>query len=40
MKVAIAVDKNKCSYHFGHCEGFKIYDIVDENCNLKLIVHS
>ena len=30
MKVAIAVDKNKCSDHFGHCEGFKIYDIVDK----------
>lgn len=29
MKIAIATDNNKCSDHFGHCEGFKIYDVVN-----------
>lgn len=29
MKVAIAADNNQCSDHFGHCEGFKIYNIVN-----------
>lgn len=29
MKLAIAVDQNKCSDHFGHCQGFKIYDIAN-----------
>ncbi len=27
MKIAIAADGNKCSNHFGHCEGFKVYEI-------------
>ncbi len=30
MKIAIASNNNICSEHFGHCEGFKIYDI-EEN---------
>lgn len=29
MKVAIAVDNNKVSNHFGYCQGFKIYDIIN-----------
>lgn len=29
MKVAIAVDNNKVSNHFGYCQGFKIYDITN-----------
>lgn len=29
MKVAIAVDNNKASNHFGYCQGFKIYDIIN-----------
>jgi len=29
MIVAIATDQNRCSDHFGHCQGFKTYDIVD-----------
>ncbi|MFA7120151.1 MAG: NifB/NifX family molybdenum-iron cluster-binding protein [Bacilli bacterium] len=29
MIVAIATDNNQCSYHFGQCEGFKLYDVVD-----------
>jgi predicted Fe-Mo cluster-binding NifX family protein len=27
MKVAISIDKNKCSEHFGRCEKFNIYEI-------------
>lgn len=29
MKIAIATDNNQCSDHFGHCEGFKLYDVVN-----------
>ena len=32
MKVAIAVDGNNVSAHFGHCEGFAMYSI-DDNKN-------
>lgn len=27
MKIAVAVENNLVSQHFGHCEGFKIYTI-------------
>ncbi len=27
MKIAIAADGNRVSGHFGHCEGFMIYEI-------------
>jgi predicted Fe-Mo cluster-binding NifX family protein len=27
MKVAIATDQNMVSGHFGHCEGFTIYEL-------------
>lgn len=27
MKIAVATDKNYVSPHFGHCEGFEIYDV-------------
>jgi len=27
MKIAIAADGNVVSGHFGHCEGFQIYDV-------------
>ena len=30
MKIAIASEKNYVSGHFGHCEGFTIYDIEDK----------
>jgi len=29
MKIAVARDKNYVSPHFGHCEGFNIYNIKD-----------
>lgn len=29
MKIAIACDGNNVSGHFGHCEGFTVYDIFD-----------
>ena len=33
MKIAIAAEGNSVSMHFGHCEGFMIYDI--ENKQIK-----
>lgn len=27
MKIAIATDKGKVSSHFGHCEGFIVYEV-------------
>ena len=30
MKIAIAADGNVVSGHFGHCEGFQIYDVDGE----------
>ena len=27
MKIAIANNDNMCTEHFGHCEGFKIYEL-------------
>lgn len=34
MKIAIASDGNKVSGHFGHCEGFTMYD-VEQGQSLK-----
>jgi len=34
MKIAIASDGNKVSGHFGHCEGFTMYE-VEEGKSLK-----
>ncbi len=31
MKIAIAKDVNQVSGHFGHCQGFEIYTVVDGN---------
>jgi predicted Fe-Mo cluster-binding NifX family protein len=33
MKIAVAVDGNSVSEHFGHCEGFKLYEV--ENKEIK-----
>ncbi|HOZ54463.1 MAG TPA: NifB/NifX family molybdenum-iron cluster-binding protein [Clostridia bacterium] len=30
MKIAIASNENMCCEHFGHCEGFKVYEIENE----------
>ena len=30
MKVAIATDGQVCSDHFGHCEGFTVYEIMNK----------
>jgi len=30
MKIAIANNNNMCTEHFGHCEGFKIYELENE----------
>lgn len=29
MKIAIAKDGNNVSSHFGHCEGFEVYEVVE-----------
>lgn len=31
MKIAIAKEGNNVSGHFGHCEGFQIYEVEDNN---------
>lgn len=33
MKIAVASNENMCCEHFGHCEGFKVYEI--ENDEVK-----
>lgn len=30
MKIAVASDGGRVTEHFGHCEGFKIYDVADK----------
>lgn len=30
MKIAIANNENMCTEHFGHCEGFKIYELEND----------
>ncbi len=40
MKVAIAVDNNEASNHFGHCQGFKIYDIVNGKLESETFVEN
>ena len=31
MRIAVASDGNKVSGHFGHCEGFNLYEVEDKN---------
>ena len=31
MKIAVACEKNIVSEHFGHCEGFDIYEVENKN---------
>jgi predicted Fe-Mo cluster-binding NifX family protein len=38
MKVAIASDGSRVSGHFGHCEGFTIYDVDDSEVTNKEFV--
>ena len=30
MKIAVASENNQASAHFGHCEGFTIYEVEEE----------
>ncbi len=37
MKIAVASEKDQASAHFGHCEGFTIYEVKEEkNSNKSL----
>jgi predicted Fe-Mo cluster-binding NifX family protein len=38
MKVAIATDGQSVSQHFGHCEGFTIYDCTEESMTNPMVV--
>lgn len=38
MRVAIAKDGNVVSGHFGHCEGFEVYEVVDNKVNNQKFV--
>lgn len=29
MKIALAADNNQVSQHFGHCQGFQVFDIIE-----------
>lgn len=40
MKIAIASDKNMCCEHFGHCEGFKIYEIKNNKIISEIFVEN
>ncbi len=35
MKIAIATESNNVSEHFGHCEGFTIYEVEGEKVQSK-----
>lgn len=38
MKVAIASEGQSVSMHFGHCQGFTIFDVVDNKINGKSFI--
>jgi len=38
MKIAVAVDGGQVSAHFGHCEGFMVYDIEQKRITGKQIL--
>ncbi|MFA9463137.1 MAG: NifB/NifX family molybdenum-iron cluster-binding protein [Velocimicrobium sp.] len=38
MKVAVASDGDKVSGHFGHCEGFTMYDVDNSEVTNKVFV--
>ena len=40
MKIAIASDKDKVTEHFGHCEGFIIYTIENNEIKSKEMVQN
>lgn len=40
MKIAIASDGNKVSGHFGHCEGFAIYEVEDKEIKEQTFVEN
>jgi predicted Fe-Mo cluster-binding NifX family protein len=40
MKIAIATDGNMVSGHFGHCEGFTIYDIDGDKISNETFVEN
>lgn len=40
MKIGIASDGNYVSGHFGHCEGFTVYDVENNKVLLKAFVEN
>lgn len=40
MKIAIASNNNICSQHFGHCQGFKVYEIEDNEIKKEYFLDS
>lgn len=38
MKIAIASNSNMCSDHFGHCEGFQVYEIENNKIKEKFFI--
>jgi predicted Fe-Mo cluster-binding NifX family protein len=35
MKIAVASDKNNVSPHFGHCEGFAVFEVEDKKIGVR-----
>ena len=35
MRVAVASDANKVAQHFGHCEGFQVFDVQDAQIHTR-----
>lgn len=40
MRIAVASDNNTVSGHFGHCEGFTIYEVEDKNIKDKTFIEN
>lgn len=40
MIIGIATEGNNASQHFGHCEGFTLYEVADNKINNKTFVEN
>ncbi|RDY24094.1 dinitrogenase iron-molybdenum cofactor [Romboutsia maritimum] len=40
MKISVASEKNQVSNHFGHCEGFTIYEVKESEVLNKKVVEN
>lgn len=40
MKIAIAINDGRCSQHFGHCEGYEVFEVENNNIENKEFLDS